>query len=79
MRVFFGDRLEVVEKEGAGVGRAGPFLAVLENDFSTLGDESSMSICLGRAETPPENRPRRCPGRHERGCWSERDRGWRGD
>ena len=44
--VFFRDGLEVVEEEGAGVGRARPFVAVFENDFSTLGDEHRMTVGL---------------------------------
>jgi len=66
MRVFFRDGLEVVEEEGTGAGRARPFVAVLDNDFSTLQDESRMSVCLGRAKTRPEDWSGRCPCRHGR-------------
>ena len=40
VRVFFRGRLEVIEEEGASVGRAWPLVAVLENKFPTLGNES---------------------------------------
>lgn len=79
MRVCFRDGLQVVEKEGAGIGRAGPFLAVLENNFSTLRNESCVPICLSRAETCPKNWSGRCPCRHGGLYWSERDREWQGD
>ena len=66
VRVFFRNRLEVLEKESARVGRAGPFVAVLENDFPTLGDKNRMSIGLDRAKARPENWSGRRPCSHRR-------------
>ena len=66
MRVFFCDGLEVVEEKGAGVGRARPFVTVLENELSTLGDESVVSVRWGRTKARPEDWLGRCPGRHRR-------------
>lgn len=81
MRVFFCDGLKMVEKEGAHVRRARPFVAVLEKEFPTLRDEGRVTVCLGRTKTRPENWSRCCPHRHRRrGGWrGRRDRELRGD
>lgn len=64
--VFLRDWLKMIEEEGAGVCRTRPFVTVLEDDFSTLGDEDRMTVGLGGTKTRSENWSRRCPCRHRR-------------
>lgn len=56
VRVLSCERLEVVEEEGACVGGGGPLVAVLENEFSDLGDEGYMSVCRRGPQLSSEQR-----------------------
>lgn len=52
--------LDMVEQVGACGGRAGPLVAVLEDELADLGDEGDVSVGWAGAQTSSEQRISGC-------------------